>query len=634
MLKNENIICISSIDWDFVWQGHQEIMSTLAKHNNKILFIENTGVRSPKMADFGRIKSRIRKWFKSVKGYRQIKDNIFLFSPVVLPFPYSRLVRHFNSFIMLRSLKRWMKSSNFQFPIIWTFLPTGLTVDIINKIDHKASVYYCIDNFRESSIAAKKITGSEIKVIQMVDVMFVTSYKLYEYAVQFKAKDKIRRFPFGVNIKGFEDVRNRKEHIVPDDMAHLKRPFVGYIGGIHKWIDQELVRFIAAKFPAFSFIFVGPIQCDVSKLKGFDNVCFVGMKRHEDLPLYADAFDVGIIPYLLTKYTENVYPTKLNEYLSMGKAVVSTNLPEVVYFNSENDNIVYVAQNKEDFAGKLSYAINFSMQTGNVLELEKEKRINAAQKNTWENRIEEMSDVIEDVIDDVETETLSSWENTLLNKYVYNRIVIFKFVLLPVLLYFMIFYSPLMRIIARPLIVRQPLEAANAIAVIGGGAGESGIVGQGYEERVKYAVDIYKNGYADKIVFSSGYSFMFKEPDIMKAMAISLGVYEKDIILDVNSGSTYENVIAIKGIVKDNGWNKLILISSPYHMLRTSLVFKEKASNIEVIYSPLPFSQFYNYNVNQKKNKWFRKVKIKEIRGFLHEYVGIIYYWWKGYIVV
>jgi len=68
MLKNENIICISSIDWDFIWQGHQEIMSVLAKSGNKVIFIENTGVRAPGIRDVPRIKNRIRNWFKGVKG--------------------------------------------------------------------------------------------------------------------------------------------------------------------------------------------------------------------------------------------------------------------------------------------------------------------------------------------------------------------------------------------------------------------------------------------------------------------------------------------------------------------------------------------------------------------------------------
>src|SRR6266851_3871469 len=30
MPRAADVICISSIDWDFIWQGHQEIMSRLA----------------------------------------------------------------------------------------------------------------------------------------------------------------------------------------------------------------------------------------------------------------------------------------------------------------------------------------------------------------------------------------------------------------------------------------------------------------------------------------------------------------------------------------------------------------------------------------------------------------------------
>jgi hypothetical protein len=49
-LTGETILCLSSIDWDFNWQGHQEIMSRLADHGNRVLFVENTGVRVPVVA--------------------------------------------------------------------------------------------------------------------------------------------------------------------------------------------------------------------------------------------------------------------------------------------------------------------------------------------------------------------------------------------------------------------------------------------------------------------------------------------------------------------------------------------------------------------------------------------------------
>ena len=66
MLKGENIICISSIDWNFVWQGHQEVMSTFARNGNRILFVENTGVRGPRIGDISRIKDRIKNY---LRGY-------------------------------------------------------------------------------------------------------------------------------------------------------------------------------------------------------------------------------------------------------------------------------------------------------------------------------------------------------------------------------------------------------------------------------------------------------------------------------------------------------------------------------------------------------------------------------------
>ena len=37
-LRGHDILCLSSIDWQFIWQGHQEIMATLAAAGNRVLF--------------------------------------------------------------------------------------------------------------------------------------------------------------------------------------------------------------------------------------------------------------------------------------------------------------------------------------------------------------------------------------------------------------------------------------------------------------------------------------------------------------------------------------------------------------------------------------------------------------------
>jgi len=84
-----DILCLSSIDWDFVWQGHQEIMTTLARQGHRVLFVENTGVRGPRLGDLSRIQHRLGKWRTSVRGFWQVEPNLYVFSPLVLPFPYA-----------------------------------------------------------------------------------------------------------------------------------------------------------------------------------------------------------------------------------------------------------------------------------------------------------------------------------------------------------------------------------------------------------------------------------------------------------------------------------------------------------------------------------------------------------------
>src|SRR5204863_2841412 len=51
-------------------------------------------------------------------------------------------------------------------------------------------------------------------------------------------------------------------------------------------------------------------------------------------------FDVGIVPYVMSAYTASVAPTKVGEYLAMGKPVVSTPLPRVVEMERESGGVV------------------------------------------------------------------------------------------------------------------------------------------------------------------------------------------------------------------------------------------------------------------------------------------------------
>jgi hypothetical protein len=183
-MSRHDILCISSIDWDFIWQGHQEIMSTLAADGHRVLFIENTGVRAPTVGDLPRIRKRFTNWWRATKGFREERPNLFVYSPLLLPFPYSRFARWANLFFIRRALRRWMEVTGFRRPLVWTFLPTPLALDLIGTFDRQLTIYYCIDDFVSSSPGARRIVDSERRLFKEADLVFVTSEQLRVKAVE------------------------------------------------------------------------------------------------------------------------------------------------------------------------------------------------------------------------------------------------------------------------------------------------------------------------------------------------------------------------------------------------------------------------------------------------------------------
>ena len=623
MIKGENIICVSSIDWDFVWQGHQEIMSTFAKNGNKVLFIENTGIRSPTFKDLPRLKKRIINWMRSVKGFRQKMENIFVYSPLILPFPYSKIARRINRYFLIRSLRRWMRTMEFNNPIVWTFLPNGITLDIVNNIDKKLLIYYCIADFHQLADNPKKVEKTENELIKKSDLIFAQGDFLKERCL--RLNNNVHIFPFGVNLDTFDSLESDKYHI-PEDMRMIKRPIVGYIGGIHRHIDFDLLRLIAAEHPEWSVVLVGPIQTDVSKISGLKNIFLLGKKEFSELPNYVNGFDAGIIPYALNDYTTTVFPTKLNEYHAMGKPVVSTSLPEILNFNKAHDGLVLVGKNYKEFMDSVSQAIK-DKDTALI-----NRRVLSAKSNSWLTKIEQMNSLIKESIDE-KSKIPFNWQESFLKLYKVSRRKALKISFVFLAAYLAIFYTPFAWFMASPLRISDAPVKADAIVVFAGGVGESGRPGQGYEERVKHAVELYNKGFAENIIFSSGSVSTFPEPYVMKALAIYLGVAESAITIEDRAASTYENVKFTDKILDAKKWEKIILISSPYHMRRAALVFAKIAPEKKIAFVPAK-SLFYSRKNDDAPGgiKKFRQIDLRQISGILHEYLAICYYWLRGYI--
>ncbi len=611
----QDIVCISSIDWDFLWLVHQELMSTWAKQGHRVLFIENTGIRSVHLGDLPRLKKRLLNWLRSIRGFRQESPNLYVYSPLVLPFPYSRLAQKINRLLILWDLRKWMKTLHFTPSITWTFLPTPLALELIRGMDPQLQIYYCTDNFAASSPAARKIRHAEIKMFKSSDLVFVTSDELFQYASRHNSN--VFYFPSAVDFPLFEQARNSNAP-APEEIQQIPSPRIGYIGGVHRWVDMDLLRSVAQTHPECQFLFVGPIQTDISKLTGLRNIHLLGPKPHRQLPDYIRFFDVCLIPYSISEYTDNVYPTKLNEYLAMGKPVISTPLKEVLLFNQRHGNLVEIAGNAETFGEKIRQVL------ADKEKKQTEQRIAVAQQNSWDVRSKEMASLIQRKLVEKSMSQELAWRESFLKSYRQARRKLLTILIVSGITLGLLFYSPLPWYIASPLLQADSPRQADAIVVFAGGAGESGKSGQGYEERVQRAVELYQGSFAHQIIFSSGYVHLFHETAVMKALAVSLGIPGDHILLETESKSTHENVVNVSRLLNQNGWRSILLVSSPYHMRRASGVFARTAPSIQVIKTPVEDSPFY-----------FRKqigMTIGQFHGILHEYAAIIYYWFKGWI--
>src|SRR4051812_40706345 len=43
LMASPSIVCLSTIDWDFLWQRHQILMASFARRGIPVLYVENIG---------------------------------------------------------------------------------------------------------------------------------------------------------------------------------------------------------------------------------------------------------------------------------------------------------------------------------------------------------------------------------------------------------------------------------------------------------------------------------------------------------------------------------------------------------------------------------------------------------------
>lgn len=238
--------------------------------------------------------------------------------------------------------------------------------DLVHAITADVVVYDRLDDFPEWE-------QYEHSMLDSSDVVFTTSQILYDKTV--KQHHNVHLVRNACDFNHFH--HNTKE--VPYRHG-LKYPVVGFVGALGNWVDKDILDWIAKNY---TLLIVG-VEFGIKAPK---DAIFLGAKPYNDLPVFYNSIDIGIIPFKDNRVANAANPIKMYEYLASGKPVIATYSHETSLYPHQ----VYTFKSVQE----LPELIN------KVLENETEKiktdRLLIAKSNTWENRFK----IVEEEIDRV-----------------------------------------------------------------------------------------------------------------------------------------------------------------------------------------------------------------------------------------
>ena len=386
----EEILLLSTADWDNpFWTNKQHVALELSRLGYKVLYVDSLGLRSPSVnkSDISRIFRRLLKGFKFPK---KINENLWVWSPIVIPFQKYRIIRGFNKWTLYLLSKLFLYLFGFKQPILWTYNP--MTLDVFFVRQNIKVVYHCVDEIKaQPGMPRKAIENAEYKLLKRADYVFVTSDELYK--TRKKINNKTFFFSNVTDYDHFSKARDDRT-IVPKDVISIKKPIIGFIGAVSSYkVDFELLSFIAKSKPDWSIVLIGKVgegdpETDVSLLIQ-DNIHILGPRPYEDLPAYIKSFDVAMIPVALNEYTHAMFPMKFFEYLAAGKRIVSTDIDSLKNYS----DYVFLSTSYNEFIDNVENVLS------DENDMSLNKRLAVAEKNTYKTRTKKMLALISGTVD-------------------------------------------------------------------------------------------------------------------------------------------------------------------------------------------------------------------------------------------
>jgi len=385
-LNFDSCILFSTADWDArYWTNKQHLAVDFARRGMRVLYVESVGIRVPKLnsrLDFGRI---IKRLFKAVGGPRAVDENLFVLSPLAIPFlRRSSFIRAMNNAILKYQISKAQRVLEIVKPLLWTYHP--YLPDVFGQVN-SGFIYHCVDDISAvPGVDGIVFNQEEDSLVKRVDMIFVTSRAL---EARFQAMGKPVHFLS--NVVDFDHFASARTSALPQDFPRVPSPVVGYVGVLSDFkVDFNLVLEAVRLRPHIHWVLIGDEREGQSsealaKMRQMPNVALLGYKPYAQLPSYLAGFDVAALPTLINEYTRSMFPMKYFEYVAAGLPVVATPLE----FLKESSLPVAIAQSAEEFIDAVESKAKVEKYT------REESRVIVAE-NTWTERSHKMLSMVSD----------------------------------------------------------------------------------------------------------------------------------------------------------------------------------------------------------------------------------------------
>jgi glycosyltransferase involved in cell wall biosynthesis len=384
MLTGRDIVCLSTQDWKGLWTRKQRFMHMFANAGNRVLYVE-TPVH---LLGLDVLPHDLSRFWRFLDGPRPIEPGLHIATlPILLPFfQMAHTINAVNQRLVVFQLRRWMRTLEFRKPLLWMYTP--FSEPIVRRLDHSASVYECVDEFRASRgfVRADVVGAMEDSLLRRVDVTFVTQENLLPRRAAL-CKNTFC-VPNGADVDLFRRVAQngaRPSAVI----ENVPRPRLAFVGHLQYWIDFELLRYVAERRPAWSIVLIGPVApfVQTDALKKLPNVHFLGRQPQSEIPALLKGVDLCLNPYITGDLADHCSPLKLYEYLSAGKPIVSTEMPEAHKF----PNDIVIGRSPEDFLNKCEGILASLPEPAPVVQ----QRIDTVSAHSWENRFRTVNALVE-----------------------------------------------------------------------------------------------------------------------------------------------------------------------------------------------------------------------------------------------